>query len=81
VRHRFSVCAVEGYESAMATAGGVSLDEIDPASMESRLVPGLYFCGELCAFTGDTGGYNIHAAFATGRLAGLSAARSANGTR
>ena len=49
--------------------GGVSLDEIDPETMESRKVPGLYFAGEVMDVDGPTGGYNISLAFATANLA------------
>ncbi len=55
---------------AMATAGGVSLAEVNPKTMESKLVPGLYFAGEVLDLDGDTGGYNLQAAFSTGFLAG-----------
>ncbi len=55
------------------TAGGVATDEVDPRTMESRLVPGLFFAGEVLDVDGFTGGYNLQAAWATGRLAGLSA--------
>jgi len=65
---------LEGFDSAMTTAGGVALNEVNPKTMESRLVPGLYFAGEVLDVDGDTGGYNLQAAFSTGRLAGKSAA-------
>ncbi len=68
--------ALGGMEEAMATAGGVALEELDPKTMASRLVPGLYFAGELLDFVGDTGGYNLQAAFATGALAGSSCLRA-----
>jgi predicted Rossmann fold flavoprotein len=55
------------------TAGGVSTDEVDPRTMASRRVPGLYFAGEVLDVDGFTGGYNLQAAWATGRLAGLQA--------
>jgi predicted Rossmann fold flavoprotein len=57
------------------TAGGVQTDEVDPRTMASRLVPGLYFAGEVLDVDGFTGGYNLQAAWATGRLAGLAAVR------
>ncbi len=63
-----------GWERAVITAGGVSLDEITPKTLESRLVPGLYFCGEALDIDADTGGYNLQLAFCTGALAGRSAA-------
>jgi hypothetical protein len=60
--------------SAMVTAGGISLKEIDPHTMASRLVAGLYFCGEVLDLDADTGGYNLQAAFSTGYAAGEEAA-------
>ncbi len=56
-------------KEAIVTMGGVSLDEIDPRTMESRRVPGLYFAGEVMDVDGPTGGYNLTIAFATARLA------------
>lgn len=61
---------VLGWEQAQVTAGGVPLGEIDPESMESRLCPGLYICGELLDVDGDCGGFNLHWAFCTGLFAG-----------
>lgn len=71
------VAALGGWDAAMATAGGVALSEVSPKTMESRSLPSLYFAGEVLDYVGDTGGYNIQAAFSTGRLAGLSAAEAA----
>jgi hypothetical protein len=68
----FVVEAVGGFDLAMATRGGVALSEVDPKSMESRLVSGLYFAGEVLDVDGDSGGYNLQAAFSTGALAGRS---------
>jgi predicted flavoprotein YhiN len=56
------------------TAGGISLKEIDPRTMASRKLKGLYFCGEVIDIDADTGGYNLQAAFSTGYLAGEQAA-------
>jgi predicted Rossmann fold flavoprotein len=64
-----------GYAKAEVTGGGVSLAEIDPRTMESRKLPGLYLCGELLDAFGPIGGYNFLWAWATGRAAGLGAAR------
>jgi predicted Rossmann fold flavoprotein len=61
-------------EEATITRGGVSLEEINPRTMESRRVQGLFFCGEMMDVDGTTGGYNLQAAFSTGYLAGESAA-------
>ena len=58
----------------MVTAGGVSLKEIDPRTMSSRLIAGLYFCGEVMDIDAETGGYNLQAAFSTGYVAGEHAA-------
>jgi predicted flavoprotein YhiN len=59
------IAALGGFDKAMATAGGVSLDEVDPATMESRFSLGLYFAGEVLDYDGDTGGFNLQAAFST----------------
>ncbi|MBN1411647.1 MAG: NAD(P)/FAD-dependent oxidoreductase [Spirochaetales bacterium] len=56
------------FNAAMATAGGIALSEIDKNKMESRIVPGLYFAGEVMDIDGDTGGYNLQAAFSTAAL-------------
>ncbi|NVO21184.1 MAG: NAD(P)/FAD-dependent oxidoreductase [Bacteroidetes bacterium] len=65
----FKIDRVGGYNMAMVTTGGVNLDEINPKNMESRLVPNLFFIGEVLDIDGDTGGYNLQAAFSTGYLA------------
>jgi predicted Rossmann fold flavoprotein len=62
-------------EKAFITGGGISLKEIDPKTMESKLMPGLYFCGEILDIHGYTGGYNITTAFTTGHAAGLAASK------
>lgn len=64
-------------EEAFVTGGGVQLKEIDPSTMQSKLVNGLYFCGEILDIHGYTGGYNITAAFSTGYMAGKNAAQQA----
>jgi predicted Rossmann fold flavoprotein len=61
-----------GFKKAEVTAGGVSLEEIDSRSMQSKLVPNLHFAGELLDLDGPIGGYNFQAAFSTGWLAGES---------
>jgi len=71
---RFNIEGPLSMASAMVTAGGVSLKEIDPRTMASRLIEGLYFCGEVIDLDGDTGGYNLQAAFSTGYIAGEQAA-------
>ena len=67
---RFDVVGHEGFERALVTAGGVALDEVHPETMESRLVPNLYFAGELLDVDANTGGFNLQIAFSTGALAG-----------
>lgn len=64
----------EGYKKAEVTGGGVALEEIDARTMQSRLHPGLYLCGEILDAFGPIGGYNFAWAWATGRLAGMAAA-------
>ena len=66
----------EGYRKAEVTGGGLDLSEIDPRTMESRRHPGLYLCGEVLDAFGPIGGYNFLWAWATGRAAGLGAART-----
>ena len=65
----------EGYRTAEVTGGGVALEEVDPGSGESRLVPGLFFAGEILDVFGPIGGFNFQWAWATGRTAGEAAAR------
>jgi predicted Rossmann fold flavoprotein len=71
---RFNIKSPLALEKAIVTAGGVSLTEIDPRTMASKLIPGLYFCGEVMDIDADTGGYNLQAAFSTGYVAGEKAA-------
>ena len=63
-------------EKGEVVAGGVSLDEVDPQTLQSDIVAGLYFCGEVLDIAGDVGGYNLQAAFATGYVAGETAAKT-----
>lgn len=73
----FSVHLTEplGMDSAQVTAGGIVTEEFDETTMESRLVPGLYACGEVLDVDGDCGGYNLQWAWSSGSLAGQSAGR------
>jgi predicted Rossmann fold flavoprotein len=71
---RFEVNGYRPFEEAIITAGGVNINEVNPRTLESRLVKGLYFAGEALDIDGDTGGFNLQAAFSTGWLAGCSAA-------
>ena len=76
---RFNIKAPLPLAAAMVTAGGVSLKEIDPRTMASRLGAGLYFCGEVMDIDAETGGYNLQAAFSTGYVAGENAAKFVKG--
>ncbi len=78
---RLTIVGHRPIAEAIVTAGGVSTREIDPRTMESRLVKGLYFCGEVIDINADTGGYNLQAAFSTGYIAGQSAARAITGSQ
>jgi predicted Rossmann fold flavoprotein len=73
---RINITKPRPIEEATITRGGVSLEEINPRTMESLRVPDLYFCGEMIDVDGMTGGYNLQAAFSTGYLAGESAAQT-----
>jgi predicted Rossmann fold flavoprotein len=74
IKHaRVPVAGTMGFRKAEVTAGGVSLDEVDSRTLQSKLVPNLYFAGELLDLDGPIGGYNFQAAFSTGWLAGESA--------
>ena len=78
---RLTVSGHRPIAEAIITAGGIALDEINPKTMESKIVKGLYFCGEVIDIDGNTGGYNLQAAFSTGYLAGESAAQGDAGMR
>ena len=71
----FAVTGTRPVEEAIITSGGVNVKEIDPKTMESKLVKGLYFAGEVIDVDALTGGYNMHIAMATGALAGENAAK------
>ncbi|MGZ3594184.1 MAG: NAD(P)/FAD-dependent oxidoreductase [Syntrophales bacterium] len=75
---RFNIKKPLPMSSAIVTAGGISLKEIDPQTMASRKLKGLFFCGEVIDIDADTGGYNLQAAFSTGCLAGEQAAAYVN---
>ena len=64
-----------GMDSAQVTAGGILTGEFDPMTMESKLIPGLYACGEVLDIDGDCGGYNLQWAWSSGRLAGINAGK------
>jgi predicted Rossmann fold flavoprotein len=65
------------FDDAMVTRGGISLKEVDPKTMQSKIIEGLYFAGEVLDVDGDTGGFNLQAAFSTGYVAGISASGKA----
>jgi predicted Rossmann fold flavoprotein len=68
------ITGTRGWQAAETTAGGVPLSELDLRTMQSRLCPGLYLCGEICDVDGRIGGYNFQWAWASGYVAGVSAA-------
>ena len=72
---RFNISSARPINFAMVTRGGISLKDVNPRTMESRLVKGLYFAGEILDIDADTGGFNLQAAFSTGYLAGESSAK------
>jgi hypothetical protein len=67
-----TVTGLRGWNEAIITKGGVSVKDINPSTMESKLVQGLYFCGEVLDLDALTGGYNLQIAWSTGHLAGIS---------
>lgn len=70
---KMSVAGTRPIEEAIVTSGGVSVKEIDPATMQSKIVSGLYFAGEIIDVDAYTGGFNLQIAFSTGFVAGISA--------
>ena len=75
---RFEITGYRPFSEAIITAGGVDTKEINPKTMESKIISGLYIAGELLDLQADTGGYNLQAAFSTGWLAGQNAALPLN---
>ncbi len=73
---RLSIKKPRPIAEAIVTAGGVDVKEINPQTMESKIIKGLFFCGEMIDIDGKTGGYNLQAAFSTGWLAGEGAAKN-----
>ena len=73
---RFDIAGFVGFERSVVTAGGIDTSEVVAKTLESKKQPGLYFAGEVLDLDCDTGGYNLHVAFATGYLAGSSAAKA-----
>ncbi len=68
------ITGTRGFDNAQVTCGGINTEEIDPSTMMSRLQKGLFICGEILDVHGDCGGYNLHLAWITGRIAGKAAA-------
>ena len=71
-----TITGIRDYDEAIITKGGVSVKQINPSTMESKLVKGLYFAGEVLDLDALTGGFNLQIAWSTGYLAGMSAAQS-----
>ena len=67
---RLRVTGTDSFDAAQVTAGGILTSEFSPETLESRLVPGLFACGEVLDIDGDCGGYNLQWAWASGLLAG-----------
>ncbi len=78
--YNLQINGIRPIKEAIVSVGGVSLDDINPDTMESKILPGLYFAGEVMDIDGPTGGYNLHAAFATARLAIVSMTRKPQAT-
>ena len=76
-----AIAGTQGWKEAQVTAGGVALSEVDALTLESLRVPGLFFAGEILDVTGPCGGYNLHWAWASGFLAGMSAMKRVIGDR
>lgn len=69
--YTFQITDYAPFTQAIVTAGGVSCDEVNPETMESKIIKNLYFAGEILDLDADTGGYNLQIAFSTGKLAGM----------
>ena len=74
---RLKIDSFAGYDEAVITRGGINVREIDPRTMESRKIPGLYFAGEVIDVDAETGGFNLQIAFSTGFAAGKAASEQA----
>ena len=68
---RLTITGFRDYNESIITRGGVSVKEVNPSTMESRILPGLFFAGEVLDLDALTGGFNLQIAWATGRAAGL----------
>ena len=67
-----TITGTRGFKEAIITKGGVSVKDVNPSTMESKLIRGLHFCGEVLDLDALTGGYNLQIAWSTGYLAGIS---------
>lgn len=72
------ITGTKGFDSAQVTCGGIKTEEVSPETMMSKLTDGLFICGEILDIHGDCGGYNLHLAWTTGRIAGNAAAEYLN---
>ena len=68
-----NINSTKGFDCAQVTKGGIKTDEISSKTMMSKIVDGIFVCGEILDIHGDCGGYNLHLAWTTGRIAGSSA--------
>ena len=69
---KLSICDTKGFKGAEVATGGVDTTEVNPETMESKLIPNLYFAGEILDVDGDRGGFNFHFAWASGIRVGIS---------
>jgi len=74
-KRKISIVSKQGWKNAQVTAGGINTDEVNAKTMESRLVKGLYFTGEVLDIDGECGGYNLQWAWSSGYIAGVAASR------
>ena len=74
-KHRMKILETTGFKNAQVTAGGVSLDEVNTETLESKIVKGLYFSGEVLDVYGECGGFNLQWAWASGHIAGENTAK------
>ena len=72
---KLTVSGAKSFEQAQVCQGGISCDQVNPETMMSRMVPGLYFAGELLNIDGSCGGYNLQWAWSSGYTAGIHAAK------
>ena len=70
-----NIKSAKGFDNAQITKGGIKNNEVSPETMMSKKMDGLFLCGEILDIHGDCGGYNLHLAFTTGRIAGNSAGK------